>query len=205
MLFRSLRHLDIQNGRIAFRDARTGAAHAAAAETLTAVRETGSDRTRVSMKGAVNRIPVDFSGQLLQPEPGLFRLEEIRLDARPGEGAFTATGRIDDLLARKAALKVHLSAPSLPRLAALAGIRGLPEVGPVTASADLEIPDPATFRATSLTLAFQESDLEGSAALSLSGTRPRLEASLSSRRLDLRLPALRPSVGTGGPDRKSVV
>lgn len=161
----TVRHVDILKGRIAFRDARTEVAHTAAAETLTAVHEAGSDRTRVSMKGAVNRIPVDFSGQLLHPEPGLFRLEEIRLDARPGEGTFTATGRIDDLRARKATLKVHLSAPSLPRLMTPAGIHGLPEIGPFTASADLELPDPATIRATSLALAFQESDLEGEASL----------------------------------------
>lgn len=75
--FLAIRHLDIRNGRIAFRDGRTGTTHAAAVEALTAVHEAGSDRMRISMKGAVNRLPVEFSGQLLNPGPGLFSLEEI--------------------------------------------------------------------------------------------------------------------------------
>ena len=82
---------------------------------------------------------------------------------------------------------------------ALGGIHGLPDVGPVTVNADLEIPDAATFQATSLSALFGESDLSGSATLAFSGERPKLSGSLSSRRLDLRLPATRSSAPSAKP------
>lgn len=195
----TVHNLDIRNGRIAYRDGRTGASHAVSVETFTAAKAAGENRLTVSLKGVWNSLPFEFTGILLDTAPGLFHLDDIRFSARAAGAALTATGRISDLMARKASLNVHLSAPSLPRLMALGGMHGLPDVGPVTIDAELEIPDAETFQATTLNAVFGESDLRGSATLALSGKRPKLSAELSSRRLDLRLPAERSSAPSAKP------
>lgn len=257
--------VDIQNGRITYRDGRTGASHTVAVERFTSSPAPEDDQMKLMLKGAYNRQPfeltgiagrlkslldpnvewpadlvakaagwtvaargslrdvlrmtgvnlslgiegdtgavprigemagigkrlpdvgpVRFSGRLLDAAPGVFSLNDINLSGRPAGAVLTVKGAIHDLTARKGVLNVHLAAPSLPRLGALVEVRDLPDLGPVTVDADLEIPDAATVHTTNLRAAFLESDIGGTGTLTLSGKRPKLTAALSSKRLDLR-------------------
>lgn len=187
----TLHRVDIQNGQITYRDGRTGASHIAAIERFISFPAPEDDRIELMLKGTYNRQPFELTGtagrlrSLL--DPNVKWPVDLVVKAAGWTGAvLTINGDVKDLMTRKGSLRIHLAAPSLPRLGAMAEIRDLPDLGPVTVDADLELPDAATVRMTSIRAAFMESDISGAGILSTSGKRAKLTATLSSRKLDLR-------------------
>jgi AsmA protein len=81
----------------------------------------------------------------------------------------------------------------------------VPDVGPFKIGLGLSDVAPETYKISNLKIAFADSDLSGSAELSLAHKRPRFTATLSSQNLDLRpvLPQTELSAGPREPLGKS--
>jgi hypothetical protein len=93
---------------------------------------------------------------------------------------------------------VHVEGRSIPEVARLLPMSDVPDLGPFKIGLGLSDVAPETYKISNLKVAFGDSDLKGSAELSLAQKRPRFTATLSSQNLDLR-PVLSQTELISGP------
>jgi|GEM_PF-2311546 len=177
--FPSLHNIDIQNGRIAYRDGRTSASHTMAVKILTASRTHEGDRMKIMLKGAYNDHPLEIIGSV----GGLRRLLDADLDwpvdltAKTQGWTMDVQGTVRDVMGlTEGDLAITVSGEP----GVVSGI------GAIAVDADVDIADIRTYRFSDLNAVIGESDLHLSGTLTLSDKRPRLTATISSNKLDLR-------------------
>jgi hypothetical protein len=124
--------VQIDRGRLVFKDGRTGTMQTVTLERMRAEGSGPQAPTQVALRGAYNEQPFTVKGTLgslaalvdaQQPWP-------LTLRAAVGETTVTVDGTLQDVLhARGVTLTVAAHGPSVAALAQLAGVRHLPELG----------------------------------------------------------------------------
>ncbi|MCF6290359.1 MAG: AsmA family protein [Desulfobacterales bacterium] len=183
-----LENVRIKNGRVTYLDGRTGKTYTLLLDDMT-IAPAPQDRLALDLNGSYNRNAFSVNGTVAGLDALLARAEPWPLDLTVTAAGSTIKAAGTMALAEKGLeldLAVSLDSPSLGRLAGLAGIKGIPDVGPVALSAGLGGNPAGSLAITGLEVRLGESDLKGSASVALGGPRPRLTADLTSNRLDLR-------------------
>jgi AsmA family protein len=200
----AFKEVRIEKIRLTYKDGPTGKSHSMKLESLTTGAADMDSPISLVLKGSYNDNPFEVKGTLgpiaalTDPE----RSWSLKLKAKAGGAAVTADGSIMDPMNGKGiSLAVTVEGRSVSDIAKLANAAGVPDIGPFTAGFKISDPAVNTYKISDLRITLGANKLDGSMEISLAGSRPRLKAVLSSRRLDLR-PLLSKDEGKG--DRKRV-
>ena len=191
----------IQNSRITYKDGTSARTYVLTGQTLRSTSKDYDSPLRVEFKGACNDIPLEFAGTL-GPIHALADSKQawpLDLTIKTAGTTVSVDGSVRDVMNLKDVnLALHLEGRSIPEVARLVPMSGVPDVGPFKIGLGLSDVAPETYKISNLKVAFGDSDLGGSAELSLAQKRPRFTATLSSQNLDLR-PVLSQSELISGP------
>ena len=186
LIFKEVR---IEQGRLTYRDGRSGRTLAMRLETLTAVATGREGPINLSLKGAYNSKAFEVAGTLGSLGAFMDTKEAWPLKLKVGSGHATVNveGTIRDCLnARGIDLSINAEGKTLVDFAGPAGVTGVPALGPLKVSAGVTDPGAGQYRFSRLKVILGDMDIAGSVEVALSGKRPRMRAELTSRSLDLR-------------------
>ena len=185
----TFKEVRIEKIRFTYKDGPSGETYAVNLDRLTTGAANISAPVSLLLKGAYNRIPFEVGGTLgpiaalTDPE----RAWPVKLTAKAGSVVITADGSIMDPMNGKGiSLTVNAEARSISDIAKLANAEGAPDMGPFMAGFKVSDPAIKTYKISELKITLGDNELDGSMEVSLAGSRPRLKAVLSSRKLDLR-------------------
>ncbi|MBI5118768.1 AsmA family protein [Candidatus Poribacteria bacterium] len=199
----------IENGRLAYKNARSGKSYSVALDSLKARSRSSNAPVEIEIKGAFNGslskgsplkgAPFNAKGTI-GPIKYLFNRGNpwpVKLTAKAGGATLSLDGSIKDVTkARGMNLGVAAEGQSVREIAKMAGVRDVPEMGPFKLDVKISDPSEKTYRLSDLQLSLGPSDLAGSAEIALADERPFVTALLKSKRLDLR--ALSPERAAAG-------
>ncbi len=191
----------IRNSRISYKDGRSTKTYVLTGQTLRSTSKDYDSPLRVEFKGACNDIPLEFEGTL-GPIHALADSKQswpLDLTIKAAGTIVSVEGSIKDVMNLKdMTVAVHVEGRSIPEVARLLPMSDVPDLGPFKIGLGLSDVAPETYKISNLKVAFGNSDLKGSAELSLAQKRPRFTATLSSQNLDLR-PVLSQTELISGP------
>jgi uncharacterized protein involved in outer membrane biogenesis len=197
----ALRQALIENSRITFKDGTSAKTHVFNGQTFRSTSEAYDSPLRVEFKGALNDIPLAFAGTLgpIHALADAGQAWPLDLTIKTAGTTVSVDGSVRDVMNLKDVnLALHLEGRSIPEVARLVPMSDVPDVGPFKIGLGLSDVAPETYKISNLKIAFGDSDLGGSAELSLAQKRPQFEAILSSQNLDLR-PVLSQTEVISGP------
>lgn len=179
----------IRNSRITYKDGRSTKTYVLTGQTLRSTSKDYDSPLRVEFKGTCNDIPLEFEGTL-GPIHALADSKQawpLDLTIKAAGTIVSVEGSIKDVMNLKdMTVAVHVEGRSIPEVARLLPMSDVPDLGPFKIGLGLSDVAPKTYKISNLKVAFGDSDLGGSAELSLAKKRPRFTATLSSQNLDLR-------------------
>ncbi|MBW2581005.1 MAG: AsmA family protein [Deltaproteobacteria bacterium] len=191
----------IRNSRITYKDGRSTKTYVLTGQTLRSTSKDYDSPLRVEFKGACNDIPLEFEGTL-GPIHALADSKQawpLDLTIKAAGTTVSVDGSVRDVMNLKdMTVAVHVEGRSIPEVARLLPMSDVPDLGPFKIGLGLSDVAPETYKISNLKVAFGDSDLKGSAELSLAQKRPRFTATLSSQNLDLR-PVLSQTELISGP------
>ena len=184
----SIRDLEIQKGRLRYRDGQSGRVISVQLDKLEAKADHWNSPIDLAVNGAYNQEPFQVNGKL-GPLNGLLAPQQpwpIDLKAKGAGAEVALKGTIQDTRNMRG-FKMQFSAQG-KNLADLGRFTGepLPIAGPFEVSGRLEDEKQKIYRIQEFKAALGDSTVTGSIFLNLSGTRPALKADLSSPKLDIR-------------------
>ena len=191
----------IENSRITFKDGTSARTYVLTGQTLRSTSKDYDSPHRLEFKGALNDIPLEFAGTLgpIHALADSKRAWPLDLTLKAAGTTVSVDGSIRDVMNLKDVnLALHLEGRSIPEVARLLPMSDVPDLGPFKIGLGLSDVAPKTYKISNLKAAFGDSDLGGSAELSLAQKRPRFTATLSSQNLDLR-PVLSQTELISGP------
>lgn len=178
--------VEIRDGRVTYRDGRSGQELRFEIDELTLEAADRRSPVRLDLVGRYNDAPVELSGQL-----GAFadliadRSYSLNLDLEAGGATATLAGTIaQPLRGQGLDLTVTARGQSLAELGAITGTPP-PPLGPYSLRATIAQETETSLRVSGLGLKIGDSDLAGSATLSLGEMGGRVEAALTSDLLAL--------------------
>jgi AsmA family protein len=129
----------IEQGLLTYRDGLSGKTDALAVEKLTISASAADSPIKMALKGAFNDKPVEVEGTV-GPLLGLIAPGlpwPLKLSAKAGGAVLKLEGEVKDALQKKRSFAVSLDVqgPSIPEAVKLAGVAGVPEVGPFSINA----------------------------------------------------------------------
>jgi len=204
LLALSFNRVHIEKGCLIYKDGQSGKTYALTLDSLTTTSPSTDSPVRLDFKGAYNGNPFEVAGTLgtLIPLTDPNKAWPLKLTAKANGATVTIDGGIRDAMNAKGfTFNVTAEGRSIPNIAQLADVTGVPDVGPFKVSGRLNDPAVKTYKVSNLKVTIGDSDLGGLAEISLVGERPRLTAMLSSERLDLR-PFLPERKKMGKPEAK---
>lgn len=179
----------IRNSRITYKDGRSTKTYVLTGQTLRSTSKDYDSPLKVEFKGTCNDIPLEFEGTL-GPIHALADSKQawpLDLTIKAAGTIVSVEGSIKDVMNLKdMTVAVHVEGRSIPEVARLLPMSDVPDLGPFKIGLGLSDVAPKTYKISNLKVAFGDSDLKGSAELSLAKKRPRFTATLSSQNLDLR-------------------
>lgn len=180
--------LQIEKGRLAYRDGQSGKTYEVMLDRLTASAAGIDSPVEITLKGAFNKEPLDITGtlgpltELLNPE----KPWSIDLTARGFNATVALDGAIKNALTRPGIdLGFTIQAQNLKKLSRLAG-KPLPLNEPLEIAGHVVETGPKTYKISDLKVTLGSNDLSGSVEINLAKKLPLLTAMLSSEKLDLR-------------------
>jgi hypothetical protein len=179
-----LQHAEIENSVIEMRNAGTGAAQRYAVKRLVARSEDPSSPLELELEAEIGTEPVSLSGTVTGAS-GVQAGGPLGLDLTVKAGGATLTAKGDigkPLEASEIALAIGLDAPRLAGLGRVAGA-DVPDLGPVRLAFALRGGGNA-YSLRDLEFDVGSSQLRGQLDVDLSRARPKLDAKLTSTRLD---------------------
>jgi uncharacterized protein involved in outer membrane biogenesis len=202
----------IEKGILTYRDGKKGKTFALKIDQLTASLPGEENPIGLKVKGSFNGRPLELEGTA-GPLKGLFSPGKpwpLNLAAKLEGVTVGVEGTLGEPLKGKGInLAVRAEGASLRKAGEFAGVSGIPDLGAFKVSARITDRAEKIF-VSGLKANVGETDVSGSAELSLSGPRPRVAANLSSSKLDLRplfskkereAPANKASPKTGGIEK----
>jgi uncharacterized protein involved in outer membrane biogenesis len=183
------KHIRIEKGRFAYKDGKSGKTYFVAVESLKAAARRVDSPLKLQLKGAYKDHAFEIGGTLgrlhLMTDPD--KAWPLHLKAKAASTIVTAKGTVRDVMAAKGIdITLRVEGRKLPEMVGLVQVNDLPDVGPFRIDFKISDPAPKTYKISELKVAFRDSDVGGSAQISLAGKRPNLRATLSSKNLDLR-------------------
>jgi uncharacterized protein involved in outer membrane biogenesis len=191
----------IKDSLITFKDGNSAKTYVLTGQSLKSTSKDYHSPLKVEFKGTLNDIPLGFAGTLgpIQALADSKQAWPFDLNLKTAGTTVSVNGSVGDVFNLKdVKLALHLEGRSIPEVARLFHLRDVPDVGPFKIDLGLSDIGPVTYRISNLKVSFGESDVGGSAELSLTQKRPRFMATLSSQNLDLR-PVLSQTEFISGP------
>lgn len=189
----SIGEIRIEGGRVHYKDGASGEETVVAPLDLTGRAKSSSDPLELTLNAVVNDIPISLVGQIgpLAALMGGNERANLDLTIEALDLKVLASGT---MAAPNLDVAIDVSANDLAGLKPLAG-DAVPARQPLKLTAQVSAgPDAVKLSGLSLTLG--DSDLTGDATVSLTGPRPRIDAKLQSRQLNVA--ALLPPSAEGG-------
>jgi AsmA family protein len=180
--------VSIENGRITYRNGKTGASYVAVLKRFEASARSADSALRISLDGSYNDRPFKAEGKLvpLSAFTAAGKAEPISLTVELTGTSITVGGTIRDVAKLQGAnMKVTVKSKDAARIGEFFG-KSLPVRGPLELACRFTDPGPKVYQISDLKASVSGSDVEGSAGVDMSGPRPILTANLTSKRLDLR-------------------
>lgn len=177
----------IENSALTYRDGRTGVEQSVVLDSFTAEAPDAASPVTIDLAGAFNSNPIELRGSV-GPIQNLLADQPFPVDlaGAAGGATFTVKGEIaKPKSAEGAVLNLSAEGASLADLSALAG-QELPPLGPYKFAATIADVSGGGYKVEGMQARIGESDLSGSASIALNGPRPRIEAALTSAKLDLK-------------------
>jgi len=181
-----VREVVIENSRIAYKDARSGAAYDVGIDRLTVSGDGPDAPVELLYEGSYNKAAVKLTGTLGSPND-LMAGKPLPLDLalRAGGANVTVKGRVGEPMAAKGLdLVIAVNGKELGDLSTLAGT-AVPALGAYSLSTRVTGDPAAAVKLAGLKGAIAGSDIAGDAAVNLSGSRPSIDARLSSNMINL--------------------
>jgi uncharacterized protein involved in outer membrane biogenesis len=178
----------IVKGSLVYRDGKSGKTHAVTLENLSATFAGIEAPLKLNLKGVYNSEPFEMEGTL-GPLKALTDPKiawPLNLKAKALETTVTVDGNIKDVPNHRGIeLGFAVKGKDLATLQKVTG-KPTPVKGPFDISGRLTDPSPKAYKISDLKVTLGESDLGGTVEVSLAGARPKMSASLSSKKLDVR-------------------
>jgi uncharacterized protein involved in outer membrane biogenesis len=179
----------VEDATLTYRDGKTGKTQTATLALLTAsapekdgpiaIDATGAyDQNAFKMNGTVG--PITAITDPARPWP-------LKLKAEALGTTVNLDGSIKDVPNTKGIdINITAEGQSLAQVLAFAGMKDVSEQGPFSLAATVTDPAEKTYRLSDLKVNLKDSDIAGTVDLVLSGKRPRINADLTSQKIDLR-------------------
>ena len=184
----SVNQMSIQDGRLTYRDGKTGKTYSLVLARLDASASGPESPLKLDLHGLYNGKSFEVTGNLvpLASFTDATRPWPLKVNVSAGGATIGLDGTIRDVAnAQGLDLKVAVKIKDAAGLGDFLD-EPLPVKGPIELSCRVTDPRPKTYAISELKLAAAGSDLEGSLAMDLSKTRPALTADLQSKKIDLR-------------------
>jgi uncharacterized protein involved in outer membrane biogenesis len=178
----------IEEGVLTYHDERRGKTLTLAINSLDAALPGGGRQAGFKLRGTFNGQPLEIKATTgpLADLMAAGRPWPIKVNASAGGANGSLEGSIREALRGKGLdLAIKADGPSIRKVAELGGVADAPDLGPFKLSANLR-GSVEKLNLTDLKLTLAGSDLAGSSGVDLAGKEPRIEADLSSQKLDLR-------------------
>jgi AsmA family protein len=184
----TINRFEVTKGVVHYRDGASGKTTSLGLDQLALTAENPESPTNLKLKGSYGGRPIEAEGTV-GPLSGIMDSGKpfpVKLSGKAFDASFTAEGSIKDVGAQRGIeLRFTLKGSDLADFGKAAG-RPLPLHGTYDFSGRLTDPAPKTYRVSELKASLGDSDAAGTVQIGLGGLRPKLVASLSSRRIDLR-------------------
>lgn len=178
---------EIRNSRLTYANAATGAAYTTVVEALTLRSEGRAAPLVLVYEGSINEAPIRANASLGSPA-GLFDAGTpwpVDITVESGGATVTVAGTIAEPLAGMGLdLTVSLKGDRTRDLSKIVGAE-MPELGPYALSVQVAGDAGATIRASGIAGQLGKSDIKGDVAVTLTGTRPFIDAGFSSKNIDV--------------------
>ncbi len=192
-----VREVVVRDSRLTYTDAKTGASHNIAIDTLTVSGDGPAEPIELLYEGSYNKAAIELTAALGAPADMLAgKPLPIDLSLVAGGANVTVKGRIAEPMAAKGIdLAVSVTGKELGDLSVLAGTE-IPRLGAYSLSTRVTGDPASALNLVGLKGALAGSDLAGDVTVKLSGKRPFIDANLSSDKIDVT--ALGGAAGGGG-------
>ena len=180
--------VSISNAKIIYKDHRSGQSETVELESFEFEAPLFGGAADIELGGQYNKTPFTIKGRIGQLS-GILSPEEkwpLQLKARAFETSASIEGEIQDPLSAKGIdLRLNIDGKDLAQFEKITG-EPLPVKGPFRLSGHIKSPSVDTVQVSDLLVVLGESQVQGTININRSGRRPRIEARLNSRQLDLR-------------------
>ena len=193
----------IENARLTYRDGVKGTSQTIALTSLSATAPDATSPIEITLEGALNDNPIKLAGSVGAVQSLLDdRPFPVDLTGEGGGATFSVKGEIaKPKTAQGLALNLSAQGNSLADLTALTGAP-MPPLGPYSLSGKLT--DVAGgYEIATLQARMGESDIAGSAGVAMGGARPKINAALTSAKLDLKDFGVEPQPAVEGTEAPS--
>jgi uncharacterized protein involved in outer membrane biogenesis len=183
-----LNEIDIKNGKITYKDHRTGKTETVELASLVLATPLLGGGADIDIKGSYNKTPFDLNGNIGLISKALKSNERwpLKIKAQAVKTKISAEGSIQDLrTARGIELKLNIEGEDLAEFEKFTG-EPLPLRGPFKVSGQFKSPLENVVEVSDLLVELGESQIQGSVKVTRAAKRPFIEARLSSKQLDLR-------------------
>jgi hypothetical protein len=181
----AVNEIRIENANISYKDGKTGKTTELLIEEITVHSSSFSDPMSLFVKASMNQSPLKIDG-ILGSINNLLANKDYPINLNIGVAGtkLSIDGKIGQPMSAKGIdLLASLNINKLSDLNKIAGSE-LPDVGPIVFNGKLS-DTKSGYAVKSMSLQLMEYKVNGNADISLSGTRPKLNATLSSETLDV--------------------
>ncbi|MDH3229888.1 MAG: AsmA family protein [Alphaproteobacteria bacterium] len=181
-----VREVVIENSRLAYKDAGSGASYDVGIDRLTVSGDGPDAPIALLYEGSYNKAGIELTAALGSPNDLMAgKPLPVDLDLRAGGANVTVKGRIGEpMAARGLDLAISVSGKQLGDLSALAGA-AVPALGAYSLSTRVTGDPAAAVNLAGLKGALAGNDVAGDVTINLAGKRPFIDAKLSSNKIDL--------------------
>ena len=196
--------VEIKDGEIIYKDHQTGKTETLDLASLKLKAPLFGDGADIDIKGSYNKTPFQVKGNIGLLSKALKSKEKwpLKLEARAVKTKVSVEGSIQDLMnARGIDLKVNVEGEDLAQFEKFTG-EPLPVKGPFRFSANVVSPSEKEVQVSDLMVVLGESQIQGTVNVTRAAKRPRIDAKLTSKKLDLR-PIMAEKKASGGTQKQT--
>jgi uncharacterized protein involved in outer membrane biogenesis len=184
----AFRQVEVEKGKVSYREGGTGRLYSLAIDRFTARSERFESPVVLAFNGSYKEKPLELRGTigsfLLLREQG--QAYPVDLVLKVLSAQLKVEGRILDMQNLKGlALKVSAQVQSISQMAAFLGETRTPEFGPLQTTFAISDAGDKTYTLSDLRISSRAGDAVGSLTVHLGGSRPTLSGALSSQTLNL--------------------
>jgi uncharacterized protein involved in outer membrane biogenesis len=199
-----LEEVEINDGNITYKDHQTGKTQAVEIASLDLKAPQFADGADIDITGSYNKTPFQLNGNIGLLSQALKSNQKwpLKLEAQAVKTKVSIEGSIRDLMnARGIDLKIAAEGEDLAQFEKITG-EPLPVKGPFRFSGHFVSPSDKEVQVSDLLIVLGESQIQGTVKIALVAKRPRIDAKLTSKKLDLQ-PMLAEEMASGGTQKQT--